>query len=483
MITVRAVVFALLGLLLIVPGVAADDSPFLTAPGGPWQHDDTTYFSINYLKRDPVAAQVDLYKKIADPVYEMETNIFDGSQLVPRPVPIYLYTDVSQFTAAVPAAQTDQNLYSSIDGGGVYVCVPRMGNLKAPELTLNLRMLLTQQIAAMMSGGNLPPGLVHGTALYGEAPPAELPALVMMLGQQANADRLADWATLFSTPDTALTGQQYSVVAFLIDAYGFRQYRDFLTALSKPAAQKDWRQAMQIVYKNEGSAAATSLEAKWKAYLPQFIGGLWQRNQFTYYNIDEATQLVGVGQYSQAVTLLTPAIGFLQQTGTPKRASDAQALLSKARAGSEAEARVRDAQQALEENDYAHTNDLLKQASDLYKAIPDAKPPLLLIQYQQRAARGMQATDDLTKAESQINGWNVIQARQNANRAFGTFTEFGNAPLANRAQAVMMRANERIRMAGIAVIGAGLAILLVGFAVIALRRGRQQRLPALPPLE
>ena len=479
----HALLLALLGLLLAVSGVAADDSPFLTAPGGQWQHDDTTYFSVSYIARDPVAPQVDIYKKLADPVYEMETNIFDGSQLVPRPVPIYLYADVSQFTAAVPAAQTDQNLYSGVDSGGVYICVPRMSGLKAPELTRNLRMLLTQQIAAMMSGGNLPPGLLHGTALYGEAPPADLSASVATLNQQANADRLADWATLFNSADNALAGQQYSVVSFLIDTYGFRQYRDFLAALNKPEARKDWRQAMQIVYKNEGATTATTLESKWKAYLPQFLGGLWQRNQFAYYNIDEATQLVGTGQYSQAVTLLTPAIGFLQQTGTPKRAADAQALLSKARAGSEAEVRVRDAQQALEANDYPRTNDLLKQASDLYKAVPDAKPPLLLIQYQQRAARGAQATDDLTKAESEINGVNVIRARQNANRAYGTFTEFGNAPLADRAQTVMERANQRIRMAGITVIGGGLAILLGGFAIIALRRGRRQQLPALPPLE
>jgi len=470
-------------MLLLVPSVAADDTPFLTAPNSLWPHDDTTYFSMYYITRDPVAPQADIYKKIADPVYEMETNIFDGSQFVPRPVPIFLYTDVSQFIAAVPAAQTDQNLYSGMDSNGVYICVPRMSGLKAPELTLNLRMLLTQQIVAMMSGGNLPPGLLRGTALYGEAPPAELPALVATLGQQAIADRLADWATLLTTSDNALVGQQYSVVAFLIDTYGFRQYRDFLTTLSKPQAGKDWRQAMQIVYKNEGNAAATTLESKWKAYLPQFLGGLWQRNQFMYYNIDEATQLVGLGQYSQAVTLLTPAIGFLQQTGTPKRAADAQALLSKARAGSEAEARVRDAQQALEANDYPRTNDLLKQASDLYKTMPDAKPPLTLVQYQQRAARGIQATDDLNKAESQINGWNVIQARQNANRAYGTFTEFGNAPLADRAATVIERANQRIRMAGITVIGAGLATLLVGFAVVTLRRGRRQRLPALPPLE
>ncbi len=477
----RGVALALLAMLLLVPSVAADDSPFLAAPGGPWQYNETTQdFSIYAAQRDPVAPQMDLYKKIADPVYEMEAGIFGVS--LPLKVPMYLYTDDPQFIAAVPAAQTDKNLYSGIDGGGVYIAVPRMSGLKAPELTLNLRMLIAQQVAATMSGGNLPPGLLHGTALYGEALPAELPALVAVLNQQAGADRLSDWATLANTADAALAGQQYSIVAFLIDTYGFRQYRDFLTALSKPEARKDWRQALQMVYTKEGPAAATTLEAKWKAYLPQFIGGLWQQNQFTYYNIDEATQLVANGQYTQAVTLLTPAIAFLQQTGTPKRASDAQALLSKARAGSEAEARVRDAQRALEGNDYTGTKQLLDQARELYKAIPDAKPPLLLAQYQQRVDRGLQATDDLKRAEADIGGWNVIRARQSANRAFSTFTEFGNAPLADRAAVVTQRANDRIRMAGASVIGAGLLILLGGFAVIGARRGRRA-VPALPPLD
>ncbi len=479
----RALLLALLATVMIVPPVAADDSPFLTAPGGPWQYSETTqYFGIYASQRDPVAAQVDIYKQIADRVYETETNIFDGSRLVPRPVPIYLYTDIAQFTAAVPAAQNDANLYSGVDSGGIYIAVPRMSGLKAPELTLNLRMLLTQQIVATMSGGNLPGGFVRGTALYGEAPPADLSALVATLNQQAGADRLSDWSTLANSSDATLAGQQYSVVSFLIDTYGFRQYRSFLDRLSKPEARKDWRQAMQLVYTNEGTSAATTLEAKWKAYLPQFLGGLWQRNQFTYYDIDEATQLVGVGQYSQAVTLLTPAIAFLQQIGTPKRASDAQALLSKARAGSEAETRVRDAQQALEENDYPRTKLLLDQARDLYKAIPDAKPPLILVQYQQRADRGLQATDDLKKAESEIDGWNVIRARQNANRAFSTFSEYGNAPLADRAESVMTRANQRIKVAGTSVIGAGLVVLLGGFVILGLRRGRQ-RLPALPPLD
>lgn len=477
----RALLLALLVALLLVPSVAADDSPFLTAPGGPWQYNETTQdFSIYAAQREAVAPQIELYKKIADPVYEMESGIF-GYQL-PLKIPMYLYTDIVQFTAAVPAAQADANLYSGIDNGGVYIAVPRMSALKAPELTLNLRMLITQHILGSMTGGNLPPGLMRGTALYAEASPADLPALVAILTQQAGADRLADWATLATTTDGAFAGQQYSVVSFLIDTYGFRMYRAFLDTLSKPQARKDWRQAMQMVYTNEGASAATTLEAKWKAYLPQFLGGLWQRNQFTYYNIDEATQLVGVGQYSQAVALLTPAIAFLQQTPNTKRASEAQALLSKARAGSEAEARVRDAQQALEENDYAHTKQLLDQARDLYKAIPDAKPPLLLVQYQQRAERGLAATDDLKKAETDINTWNVIRARQHANRALGTFTEFGNAPLADRAEAVMTQANQRIKMAGVTVIGVGLAILLGGFAVIGLRRGRRA-VPALPPLD
>ena len=90
-------------------------------------------------------------------------------------MPIYLYTDDPQFIAAVPAAQTDKNLYSGIDNGGVYIAVPRMSGLKAPELTLNLRMLLTQQIVATMSGGNLPPGLLHGTRSTAKHPRRNCP--------------------------------------------------------------------------------------------------------------------------------------------------------------------------------------------------------------------------------------------------------------------------------------------------------------------
>jgi hypothetical protein len=477
--------FALIAVLLalIVPTMPAradDTPPLLAAPGGPWQQPEVTlkqHFAITYIQREPVAAQVDTYRKISDAVFDMETDIF--GTMLPQPVPIYLFNDMTQFTTAVPAAQSDINIYSAIDNGGIYIAVPRMNALKPADLTLNLRMLLTQQIVQTMSGNNLPAGFLRGLSLYGEAPPAELSGIVTTLGQQVGANQFFDWMTMASSTDPAFAAQEYSVFAFLIDTYGFRSVRTWLTTLAK---QKDWRAALQTAYINKPNAA-TTLEAEWRAYLPQFLGGLWQRNQFTYYNIDEATQLVGVGQYSQAVTVLTPAIAFLQQIGNPKRATDAQQLLSKARAGSEAEARVRDAQQALEGNDYARTNDLLKQAIDLYKAVPDAKPPLLIGQYQQRVTRGLQATSDLELAEAQVSGWNVIRARQRANSALGTFTEFGNTPLADRAQAVIDRANSRIQMAGLGVIGVGAIILLGGFAIIGIRRGRRPTLPALPPLE
>jgi hypothetical protein len=476
-----ALVAVLVALLAPAAPAAADDTPpLLAAPGGPWQPPEVTlkqHFAITYIQRDPVAAQVDTYKKIADGVFDMETDIF--GTMPPQPVPVYLFNDMTQFTTAVPAAQSDVSIYSGIDNGGIYIAVPRMNTLKPPDLTLNLRMLLTQQIAETMSGSNLPPGFLRGLSLYGEAPPGELSGMVTTLGQQAGTNQLFDWTTMANSTDPAFAAQEYSVISFLIDSYGFRAFRAWLTALAR---QKDWRAAMQTAYPSKPNAA-TVLELEWRAYLPQFIGGLWQRNQFTYYNIDEATQLVSAGQYSQAVTVLTPAIAFLQQIGNPKRASDAQQLLSRARAGSEAEARVRDAQQALEGNDYAQTNDLLKQAIDLYKAIPDAKPPLLIGQYQQRVNRGLQATSDLELAEAQVNGWNVIRARQRANRALGTFTEFGNTPLANRAQVVIDRANGRIRIAGLSVITAGLIILLGGFAIIGIQRGRRHTLPALPPLE
>ncbi len=460
--------------------VAADDAAdptLLAAPGGPWQPGELTpkqHFTITYIQREPVAAQVDTYKKIADDAYEMESNIF-GTTL-PQPVPIYLFNDLGQFTTAMPAAQSDGALYSGIDGGGIYIGVPRMHLLKPNDLTANVRALLTQQIAAMMSGGNFPPGFQRGLSLYAAAPPVELPGMVVTLGQQISANTLFEWTTMAGSDDPAYAPQEYSVVAFLIDSYGFRSFRAFMVAMQK---QKDWRAAIQMAYPNE---TATTLEAKWRTYLPQFIGGLWQRNQFVYYNTDEATQLYASGQYTQAVAFLTPAIPFLQQIGNPKRATDAQQLLSKARAGSEAETRLRDAQQALEGNDYERTNALIDQAIELYKAVPDAKPPLLIAQYRTRAMRGLQATTDLTLAEGQVDTWNVVRARQRANSALGAFTEYGNTPLADRAHVVIERANGRIKTAGLGIIAAGGLILFGGIAVTSIRRGRQG-LPALPPLE
>src|SRR5438105_2045798 len=101
----RAFFVALLTTLLVVSSVAADDTPFLTAPGGPWQYNESSqYFLLYAPQRDVAAAQFDIYKKIADPVYEMETNIFGSTQGLARPVPVYFYTDPAQFAAAVPAA-------------------------------------------------------------------------------------------------------------------------------------------------------------------------------------------------------------------------------------------------------------------------------------------------------------------------------------------------------------------------------------------
>ena len=463
--------------LAVMADEATDQSALLAAPGGPWQPGELTpkqRFAITYSQREPVAAQVDLYKKIADDAYEMETNIFGAT--LPQPVPLYLFNDLGQFTTVVPAAQSDANLYSGVDGGGVYIAVPRMRLLAASDLTANLRSLLTQQITATMSGGNFPPGFGRGLALYAAAPPTALPGMVVTLGQQVTANSLSEWTAMAGSTDPALAPQEYSVVAFLIDSYGFRPFRAFVLAMQK---QKDWRAAIQTAYANE---TATTLEAKWRTYLPQFIGGGWQRNQFTYYNTDEATRLYATGQYTQAVASLTLAIPFLQQIGNPTRATEAQQLLSKARAGSEAETRLRDAQQALEGNDYERTNTLLDQALELYKAVPDAKPPLLVAQYRTRATRGLQATNDLKIAETQVDTWNVIRARQRANSALGIFSEYGNTPLADRAQAVIERANGRIRAAGLGIIAAGGLILIGGIAAASLRRGRQG-LPALPPLE
>jgi len=477
----------------------------LGAPPGQWNENEATTsnrFQIYFAKRDAVAPQVDAYKQVADGALDMMRDIF-GTVLV-TPVNVYLMTDDAQFVTLVPAAKDDPGRYSGIDRNGMYVSVARSNGLKPADFARNLRGLLARETATEMSGGNLPPGLLDGLERYAQAPPAELPALVGTLQAEAGTDRLTSWNTLLNLTDAPSAPQRYSVVAFLLDTYGFRTFRAYLTKLS---TTKDWRQAIPQVYTNttlpssgngQPAAAAsasqpgetvTSLEVKWRAYVPQFLNGLWQQNQFAYYNTDEAARAVAAGQYTQAVTLLTPAVPFLQQISNTKRAMDAQALLSKARAGAAAETTVRDAQQALEGNDYDHTLSLVKQAQDEYNAVKDpngmstAKPSPLLAEYEARARRGKMAAADLTAAETAVASWNVILARQKANRALGTFTEFGNAPLVGRAQAVVERANREMRYTGLGTIGVGALVLLLGLTITGLRHGGRRQPLALPPIE
>lgn len=491
--------------LSLLPGIAPPVAAMaalapLGAPPGQWNENEATTsnrFEIYFARRDAVAPQVDAYKQVADGALDMMRDIF-GTVLV-TPVNIYLITDDAQFITLVPAAKDDPARYSGIDRNGIYVSVSRSGGLKPADFARNLRGLLARETAAEMSGGNLPLGLLDGLERYAQAPPAELPALVGTLQAEVGADRLTSWNTLLNLTDAPSAPQTYSVVAFLLDTYGFRTFRAYLTKLN---TTKDWRQAIPQVYTNtmappsgSGQPAAsqpgetvTSLEVKWRAYVPQFLNGLWQQNQFAYYSTDEATRAVAAGQYTQAVTLLTPAVPFLQQISNTKRAMDAQALLAKARSGAAAETTVRDAQQALEGNDYDHTLSLVKQAQDEYNAIKDpngmsnAKPSPLLAEYETRARRGKAAAADLAAAETAVSSWNVILARQKANRALGTLTEFGNAPLVDRAQAVVDRANREIRYTGLGTIGVGALVLLIGLTITSLRRGGRQPL-ALPPIE
>lgn len=479
----------------------AAQAPPLGAPAGQWREKEATAtgrFEIWFAQRGPVAAQVDAYKQVADPAGEMMEDIF-GRVLV-RGMGIYLFTDEAQFAVAVPDAKNDPALFAGMDRNGVYVSASRSAGLKPVDLGRNLRGLLARETAAQLSGGNLPAGLLEGVERYAQAPPADLQALVGTLNGVVGADRLAPWNTLLNQTDPEADAQTYSVVAFLMDIYGFRTFRTYLDRVRET---RDWRTAIPRAYLTSpngapatpaptagvmapppGGESVMSLEVKWRAYLPQFLGGLWQRNQFTFYSIEEASRRVAAGEYTQAVMLLTPAIPFLQQISNSRRAADAQSLLSRARAGAAAESTLRDAQQALEGNDYDRTLTLVSQAKTEFESLgKDARPSPLLRQYEERANRGKTATADLAVAETAVGGWNVLLARQRADRALGTFTEYGNTPLADRAQSVIDRANSEIRTVGLGTIGVGLAVLLLGMTISSMRRSRRHPVATLPPLE
>ncbi len=219
-----------------------------------------------------------------------------------------------------------------------------------------------------LSDGDAPVGLLQGLGGYFEDPAETFPARYQAAGEPIRPDR--GWQRLWeedvSVTDSLAFLQQTSIVAFLIDIYGWDQFTAFLRRI--PEVQ-GYRQAGQDVYGEN----LQDLYAYWQRYFPTYVESRWQANVVHNYDLSQFEQLIDAGAYADAQAGLQRAIPLVDLFGEDAKRQQARLLLQQAEMGIEAGQLALESRQAILEGDYQAGRVKADQALALYAQLGDTR--------------------------------------------------------------------------------------------------------------
>lgn len=337
-----------------------------------WREVRTQSFAIIYPAANEELAHtvLDLYGRTLDADYARFASLFETS--LPLPISIRIYPTEDKYyrlNELVPAlepgathshvgtreiALIDENITLDVDW--------QQKALSA--LRYEVAILFVEQI----TDGKAPPGLQAGMGGY-----AGDPREVLGNSQRLSAmpsEPTATWQSLWESPDATtdpdLMLQAMSIVAYLVDVYGWPAFVEFLEGFPTAAG---YRQALVSTYGIELGA----MQEHWQRYFPVYFEGRWRANVIYGFDLSLFEQLLAAGAYADAAQGLKEAIDFLEQLGDEEKAEQAQALLLQAQTGQEASALVRQARQALQSRDYENCINLALQAQQKYEQIGDQR--------------------------------------------------------------------------------------------------------------
>lgn len=415
---IRLPLFLFLLLAALTPTITHAQSP-------DWQEKRTTHFAITHVEAQ--LGEAERYARFVDGVYNDLSAIFGVS--IRTPVTLRLYPDERSYIAVNPLAEKIQGVIAHATSGRgrreIAIAVERTRDMNEEAIVNNVRHELTHLIVADLSGDELPVGFHEGIAQYLEKPIArEQQSAVARLRQANQANLLMSWADLnapggaYSNPTVAYP-ESLSIVAFLIDRYGFGKFVDFLKAnTSSPG----YRTALETVY----GVSADQLETQWKTYLPEYITSRYAVNALYAYDLGPARGLLEQGAYTAAKEELDRAVYLLGTTGQTQRLDEAESLLARAERGIAAGITVAEARKALETRDYIRTRELVTQARTDYAALNDTRRAEELRLYESRALDALLALDQLRLAEDLAREFRYPQARAIVVSAAQTLGEMGD---------------------------------------------------------
>lgn len=424
-----------------------------------WQEKKTRHFAITHVSAQ--TGEGERYAAFVDDVYDDLSKIFGLS--IQTPVTLRLYPDDRSYIAVNPLAERIPGVIAHATSGRgrreIAIAVERTRNMPSENIINNVRHELTHLVIAQMTADTLPVGFHEGVAQYLEKPiQREQEQIVRRLRQAQATNSLMSWSDLnapggaYSNPDVAYP-ESLSIVAFLVDRYGFGKLVEFLKA---SATSPGYRSALETAY----GVSADQLEAQWRDYLPDYLDRRYAINALYAYDLSQARTLLGQGAYTSAKEELERAVYLLQNTNQPDRLAEAQAMLAQSERGIAAGSIVQEARKALEARNYSQVRELVSQARAEYRALNDTRRNEELHEYESRSLDALLALDQLKQAEGLVRTYRYPEARAVVVEAARTLGELGDNAGITTGQALMTEMDQRQKQLSYGLLGLGGVFLL-----------------------
>jgi hypothetical protein len=453
-----------------------------------WRQLRTQSFAIIYPQQFEALAQVlyAFYGKTLDAEYQRFSTLFNAS--LPLPISIRVYPTVDEYyrlnSLAPTIGLTDIHSHIgyreiSVIGNNVTADTARWQAAALDAFRFELAILFTVQA----SNQKAPPGLLAGVGGYAQDPATRMKPLAGQAppntagqappntaGQAADlAKNIKTWRTIFesdaSLTDPDLQLQATSIVAYLVDEYGWDTFLKYLGSLASSAG---YRQSASDTF----GVSLDTLQTNWTSYYPFYLKERWNANVLYNYDLTKSQKLVAAGAYAAAVKELTADLAFLVRLQQTDKAKEAQTLLDQAIKGQEAGNLMYQAYQALQARDYAGSLELLKTARQDYAALGDDRQTVELDAYQKWA----QTVLDLRSQVAQIASSGIAAldagARTRLQDLYSQLSSYGDVEGQDMVrQALQTREDHSVSQPLLVILAAaGLCLLLLVARLLLARR-------------
>lgn len=361
-----------------------------------------------------------------------EISLLLNATALEQPIILQVYAEGHEFDAAIQALGRHEvdGVIAVADPEHHAILIPlsRFVALIPFDAENQLRHAIAHILFAQTSGFAAPRGFDEGFARYVERVQQPILAHIASVVQSAYQDgSLPSWSNMnravpLDDPDL-IESQAYAVVGFLLQNYGLAPFQQFVSELQSAST---WRDALEIAY---APAQSDDLESKWRDEIPVWAQGDWKWNLVAGFDLQPARDLLARGNFTGASNALLVSEQLFSEIDDAERQAEVAALKDQARIGGLAEAKMQEAQIALENFAYERAAAAIEQAASQYDQLPvDLRPTELIAKYRELAQTGLASTEQLEMARIQSGAWTEYpQARAAAIDAGTGYAALGDS--------------------------------------------------------